>query len=88
MTAYETLKDKMKVSSYGLYLRELITKHDLAENVVFTGGCHGNLQGICSLVKGQKAVDVIAKVKGISCNGKPTSCPDQLACALTQAMQK
>lgn len=69
-------------------IRVVLNDENVIEEVQFAGGCHGNLQGICSLVKGQKAVDVIAKVKGISCNGKPTSCPDQLACALTQAMQK
>lgn len=50
----------------------------------FVGGCHGNLQGIPALIKGQKAEDVIARLKGISCNGRPTSCPDQLAKALEQ----
>lgn len=57
------------------------------EDVQFWGGCNGNLQGICKLVKGQKAEDVIARVKGISCNGRPTSCPDQLAIALKKALE-
>lgn len=56
------------------------------QDVSFIGGCNGNLKGICSLVKGQKATDVISRLKGISCNGKPTSCPDQLATAIEQAM--
>ena len=56
------------------------------QDVSFIGGCNGNLKGICSLVKGQRATDVISRLKGISCNGKPTSCPDQLATALEQAM--
>ena len=51
-------------------------------DVAFYGGCNGNLQGISSLVKGMKYEDVIARLKGISCNGKPTSCPDQLCCAI------
>ena len=50
--------------------------------VQFIGGCHGNTQGIASLVKGQKAQDVAARLKGIRCGMKPTSCPDQLAKAL------
>lgn len=50
--------------------------------VQFIGGCHGNTQGIASLVKGQKIQDVIARLKGIRCGMKPTSCPDQLAKAL------
>lgn len=52
--------------------------------VAFTGGCNGNLQGISSLVTGMKIEDAISKLKGIKCGYKNTSCPDQLACALTQ----
>lgn len=46
------------------------------------GGCHGNLQGISKLVEGMKVEDVIARLEGIHCGFKPTSCPDQLAQAL------
>lgn len=53
-------------------------------NVVFLGGCNGNLKGISSLVEGMKVEDVIAKCEGIKCGFKPTSCPDQLAKALMQ----
>lgn len=60
---------------------------NVIQTVEFMGGCHGNLQGIVALVKGQKAQDVIGRVKGISCNGKPTSCPDQLSLALAKAME-
>ena len=48
------------------------------------GGCNGNLQGISSLVKGMKIEDVIARLDGIRCGGKSTSCPDQLAQALKE----
>ena len=48
------------------------------------GGCNGNLQGISALVKGMKAEEAIARLKGINCGGRGTSCPDQLAKALTQ----
>ena len=58
------------------------------QNVSFMGGCHGNLQGISSLIKGQKAEDVIARLKGIECGSKGTSCPDQLAIALEEAIGK
>ncbi len=51
-------------------------------DVVFEGGCHGNLQGIGALVKGMRVEDVIAKLEGIRCGFKSTSCPDQLAKAL------
>ncbi len=48
------------------------------------GGCNGNLQGISKLVVGMKVEDVIARLEGIHCGFKPTSCPDQLAQALKQ----
>ncbi len=54
-------------------------------NVRFTGGCNGNTQGVSKLVEGMPVDDVIARLKGIRCGGKPTSCPDQLAAALEQA---
>lgn len=53
-------------------------------SVAFTGGCHGNTQGISALVKGQRPEYVIERLKGIRCGAKPTSCPDQLATALRQ----
>ena len=51
-------------------------------NVKFMGGCNGNLKGIGALVEGMDIDDVIARVEGISCGMKSTSCPDQLAKAL------
>ena len=56
------------------------------QEVNFTGGCHGNLQGIARLVEGQKAEDVVARLKGLACGSKKTSCPDQLACAIQEAL--
>ena len=55
---------------------------DTIESVQFVGGCNGNTQGISSLVKGMKVDEVIARLEGINCNGRGTSCPDQLAKAL------
>ena len=60
----------------------------IIENVRIDGGCSGNLQGISRLVVGMKAEEAIARMEGISCGGKPTSCPDQLAQALRKAMEK
>ncbi len=57
-------------------------KDGVIESVAFTGGCHGNLQGISALVKGMKPEDAISRLKGIRCGFKSTSCPDQLARAL------
>lgn len=56
--------------------------NDVIQQVFFLGGCNGNLQGISKLVVGQKIDDVIERLKGIRCGNKPTSCPDQLCCAL------
>ena len=55
------------------------------QNVQFLGGCNGNLKGIGALVEGMKVEDVIARVEGIRCGMKSTSCPDQLAKALKEA---
>lgn len=56
-------------------------------NVQFYGGCHGNLQGIGKLVEGMDANEVIAKLGGIRCSYKDTSCPDQLSKAIRFAMK-
>ncbi len=57
-------------------------------NVEFFGGCNGNLQGIGKLVEGMEIDEVIHRIDGIRCGGKPTSCPDQLATALKKAKEK
>ena len=61
-------------------------KDGVIDSVKFTGGCNGNTKGICKLVTGMKAEDVIATLKGTKCGMKNTSCPDQLAIALEQAL--
>ncbi|MBP3284272.1 MAG: TIGR03905 family TSCPD domain-containing protein [Clostridia bacterium] len=58
----------------------------IVSNVKFYSGCNGNLQGIAHLVEGMKAEEVIEKLKGINCNGRGTSCPDQLAKALEEVL--
>ena len=59
-----------------------ITDDNKIESVTYTGGCPGNLAGISMLVRGMDVADVIERLEGITCGGKPTSCPDQLARAL------
>ena len=54
------------------------------KNVQFIGGCNGNLKGIGALVEGMDIDEVIARVEGIHCGMKATSCPDQLAQALKE----
>lgn len=57
-------------------------------DVKFVGGCNGNLQGISALVKGKNIDDVISTLKGIDCNFRGTSCPDQLAKALEEIKEE
>ena len=63
-----------------------LNDYNTIDNVAFAGGCHGNLQGISSLIKGQKAEDVIARLKGIECGSKGTSCHYQLSITLKEAI--
>ncbi|MCM1023740.1 MAG: TIGR03905 family TSCPD domain-containing protein [Prevotella sp.] len=56
------------------------------DSVKFMGGCSGNTQGVAALVRGMKVEEAISRLEGISCNGKGTSCPDQLARALKEAL--
>ena len=58
------------------------------QNVQVLGGCNGNLQGISALVRGMRAEEAIERMKGIRCGFKNTSCPDQLAVALEEALGK
>ena len=61
--------------------------HTIA-SIEVIGGCNGNLKGICQLLKGMKAEDAIERMKGTLCGSKPTSCPDQIAITLEEALQK
>lgn len=65
-------------------LIEIETEGDHVTEVRFSGGCHGNTQGLSALVKGMRIDDVISRLDGIMCGDKQTSCPDQLAQALRQ----
>ena len=56
------------------------------KNGKFLGGCNGNSKGISALAEGMEARDLIARLRGIDCNGKGTSCPDQLARAVEEAV--
>ena len=56
------------------------------KNVQYIGGCNGNLKGIGSLVEGMDVSEVITRLEGTCCGMKPTSCPDQLAKALKEAI--
>ena len=63
-------------------------ENDTLQNVQFIGGCSGNTQGVARLVEGMKVDEVIHRLRGIRCGGKPTSCPDQLAKAISEVINK
>lgn len=67
---------------------EVVLNGKYISDIKISGGCNGNLKGICSLVKGQKVSNVIDNLKGITCGNRATSCPDQLAKALEAACQQ
>ena len=81
------MKKHIEYKTKGTCSRMVIV--DVEDGVVtdcaFVGGCSGNTQGVASLVRGMKVEDAVAKLKGIRCGMKSTSCPDQLAEALLTA---
>lgn len=60
---------------------------DIVKSLKVIGGCNGNLKGISSLIKDMKIEDIIAKLEGIKCGLKNTSCPDQISCALKNYLE-
>lgn len=66
---------------------DIVLDGDTIQSVKFTGGCNGNTQGVAALARGMKIQDYIDRCKGIRCGFKHTSCPDQLALALEEALK-
>ena len=64
---------------------KLEVEGNIVKNIVFTGGCNGNLKAIPVLVDGWTVEQIEEKCKGITCGRRPTSCADQLACAVREA---
>ncbi len=79
-----------KYKTRGTCAREISfeLENGIVKNVSFYGGCNGNLKGIAALIEGKKAEEIIPLIKGIKCGFKPTSCPDQLANALQEALNE
>ena len=73
------------VCSYGMTIE---VDGDTIKKVVIEGGCAGNTVGVSRLVEGMKIEEAIKRLKGIPCRDKGTSCPDQLAIALEQIINK
>lgn len=61
---------------------------DIVKNIRFYRGCSGNTQGVARLCEGMNVNEVIARLEGVDCNGRGTSCPDQFAKALKLALTK
>ena len=82
------MKNHIEYKTKGVCSRMIIveTEDGVIADCKFVGGCAGNTQGVAALVVGMKVEDAIAKIKGIKCGFKPTSCPDQLALALEEAL--
>ncbi|MBR5880503.1 MAG: TIGR03905 family TSCPD domain-containing protein [Clostridia bacterium] len=80
----------MSYKTSGVCSRQInLTVEDgVITEAAFVGGCHGNTQGVAALVIGMTAEEAIRRLRGIKCGFKPTSCPDQLAQALEQNLQK
>lgn len=76
----------MRYSLRGVCARqvELEVENDIIKKVVFYGGCSGNTQGVARLCENRTVEEVVSLLEGISCGGKPTSCPDQLARVLKE----
>ena len=67
---------------------EIDVEDGVIAKVRFIGGCAGNTQGVAALIVGMPVEEAIRRLGGIRCGFKPTSCPDQLACALRQHLEK
>ncbi len=84
------MKNHVEYTTQGVCSRKIIV--DVEDGVItecrFVGGCAGNTQGVAALVVGMRVEDAIGKIKGIKCGFKPTSCPDQLANALEEIIEK
>lgn len=60
----------------------------ILRNATIVGGCAGNTQGVCRLAVGRPVDEVVKTLSGIRCGAKPTSCPDQLAKAIEEALRQ
>ena len=67
---------------------EIEIENDIFASVKYIGGCSGNTQGVAALVAGMSIDEAIKRLEGIRCGFKNTSCPDQLAIALAEQLNK
>ncbi|MBQ7320341.1 MAG: TIGR03905 family TSCPD domain-containing protein [Clostridia bacterium] len=79
----------MSYKTHGTCSRQIDidVENDVIQSVTFTGGCSGNTQGVAKLLVGMTVDEAITRLEGIHCGPRPTSCPDQVACALKEFKQ-
>lgn len=79
-----------KYTPKGVCSREMeveLDENGIIKNVTVIGGCNGNSKGVIALIKNRKAEEVIELLSGVNCGGRGTSCPDQLAECLKEALE-
>ncbi len=82
--------DRFTYTTHGVCSRaiNIAIEDGIVAEVTYMGGCSGNTQGVAALVKGMKVEEAIERLSGIRCGPKSTSCPDQLAQALSEYLAK
>ena len=80
--------NKINYITHGVCSRQINVEldGDIIKSVEIIGGCHGNTQGISRLVEGMNVSEAVMRLEGIECGYKTTSCPDQLAKAIIEAV--
>lgn len=81
---------RIEYTPQGVCSRKMILDIDdgIITDAKVEGGCNGNLKGICSLIRGMKARDVLQRLEGLTCGSKGTSCPDQMSKAIKQYLNE
>ena len=82
--------DKIMINPKGVCSRNILVEveNGVIVDVVFTGGCSGNTQGVSALLKGMKVEDAISRLEGIKCGFRNTSCPNELAKGIKEYYKK
>lgn len=82
--------DKIVIYPKGVCSRQIVieVENDIIKNVVFTGGCSGNTQGVAALLIGMNVEDAVSRLEGIKCGFRSTSCPNELAKGIKEYYKK
>ena len=82
--------DKIEINPRGVCCKKIFIEvnEGIIENVSFLGGCPGNTVGVSLLLKGMKVEDAIARLEGIKCGFKQTSCPNELVKGIKEYYKK